>query len=368
MSLLTLPDDYLMVMGIWLAGLVVVLVVLLKVRRRAHGKKVLLGTIHAVLSLWFVLVCLTGIEVWYALFVDRSDSFNMTNISRRWFERHVLPQQKPLLFANGQGTMYRDDRAYPESVGDGQHHILFVGDSFTFGHGLNDVNDRFSNRVRARLERDHGDRFVVTNLADAGRDLHWVEVLLQSVFASGHKVDTVVYVMCLNDIETFHPRHRTYYNDLSRNNPTLWLFSKTYFFNFLYFRARQFTMPEISGYYSFVRDYYDGEPWERMQAKLTDVRDLCRDNDSELRLVVFPFLHSLKPDYPFAAAHERIMSWCDQNDVRGLDLTGVLSAHADDGLTVNPFDAHPSARAHEIAGNAIHDELLNERIHALNVE
>jgi hypothetical protein len=141
------------------------------------------------------LAALTAVELYFAILYDQSDSFNMTNVSKHWFARHIEPVQKVLRFSDREKTVYRDERAFPHELAAGQHHICFVGDSFTFGHGVPNVADRFSDRLGASLERQHPGRFVVSNLADAGRDVHWVQKLLEELAADKFPVQTVVYVV-----------------------------------------------------------------------------------------------------------------------------------------------------------------------------
>lgn len=352
--LLEFDDSYLIGIAAWCVFLVGCFWFLLKRRQRAgdRGKTV----INACLSVWLLLVMLTGCELYFAFIFDETDSFNMTNVSRKWFRKYVEPEQQALTFSTGETTLYRDDVEFRKPTND-EKHLLFIGDSFTFGHGVKDVSDRFSNVVRARLESEGREDVRVSNLADAGRDLHWVEAMLQRSFDSGIRADVVVYVMCLNDIETFHPRHRTYYTELGQHSPTFFLFRDTYFFNLLYFRLRQFTVPDVKDYYSFVEEYYSSEPWERMQSKLITVNELCESHDSELVVVVFPFLHQLE-NYRFTAAHSKIDAFCETQKIPVIDLLPALQSHSDEGLTVSRFDAHPNVLAHKLAAERIYEGVM----------
>ncbi|MCH7989875.1 MAG: SGNH/GDSL hydrolase family protein, partial [Planctomycetes bacterium] len=306
----------------------------------------------------FLAAC-TLVEIYFAVIFDESDSFNMTLVSQKWFQKHVAPDQKFLKFHNGVYTSYRDDREFLTSISSDQHHICFVGDSFTFGHGVPNVTDRFSNRVAASLEHEHPGRFVVSNLADAGKDTRWVKVILEMLTRSNYRVDTFVYVVCLNDIEIFHERHQTYYAALSSHRPSFFLYQKSYFLNFAYFRLKMFTVPEVQEYYSFVKEYYNGEPWLDMQRKMSEIHQICRDHNIELKIVVFPFLHNLGPEYDFHHAHAKLVNYCQEEKIPVLDLEPVLAPHADEGLTVSRFDAHPNERAHELAAEAIRGRLLD---------
>ncbi len=352
-----LSIEYLLGIGIWIALGIVAFVVLLKLRRRWRiqgRKKLQLGT-HIGLSLWFVLFLLTLGEFYFATILDQSDSFNMTLVAQKWYKLHIEPDQKTLKFPKtGEGVVYRDDREFPETVAAQQKHVCIIGDSFAFGHGVANVKDRLSNRLRRSLEEMIPGRFLVSNLANAGQNLDWVEKVLLHLFEEGHQVNTVIYVMCLNDIEHYHPdRYKLYLEDLPRVAPRFFLLRHSYMMNFLYFRFKQHLHPQVKNYYAFVRDYYDGPPWEEMQAKLFEVQELCRVNEAEFRVVVFPFLHNLGEDYEFRQAHEKIIAYCNEKKIPVIDLDPVLTPHVSKGLTVNSFDAHPNELAHQVAAEAI---------------
>jgi hypothetical protein len=356
-----LPADYLAGMALWLAGLALGLRQLLKSRRRAKSRPARkFPWTNLGLSIWMFLAALTVVELYFAIAYDQSDAFNATNVSKLWFVRHVEPDQKVLQFRDGQATVYRDKREFPKSLSAGQHPICFIGDSFTFGHGVPNVADRFSDRVAAALEKRAPGRFVVSNLADAGRELHWGEALLEELITDRLPLETVVYVICLNDIETVDPRTATLFEGKGSWVSGLFVLRHTYFLNLLYNRIRQAGSAKIGGYYSLLKECYAGPAWDRMRAKLEDIRQLCERNDIDLKIVVFPFLHDLGPDYPFGEAHRRITDYCRKAGVSVLDLRPVLEPHVAEGLTVNRFDAHPNERAHALAALAIEATLLED--------
>ncbi len=80
---------------------------------------------------------------------------------------------------------------------------------------------------------------------------------------------------------------------------------------------------------------------------------MCDEHGCRFRVAVFPFLHNLGPEYPFRPIHHRIMADCEDFGIDSFDLDPALSEHSDERLTVNPFDAHPNERAHEIAAEAL---------------
>jgi hypothetical protein len=102
-----------------------------------------------------LLAALTIVEFYFAFVFDQSDSFSMTLVSQRWFARHVEP------FRNSDG--FRDAHDFPRQLPDDVRHLCFFGDSFTLGHGVRRLEDRFSDQVAARFQRDCPGRFVVSN-------------------------------------------------------------------------------------------------------------------------------------------------------------------------------------------------------------
>ncbi len=358
--LLFLSDGYLTGMLLWLIAGAFGFWLLLRLRGMWRGQPRRLNWIHAGLSMWMLLALFTGIELYFALIYDTSDSFNMTNVSQKWFKLHVEPQRRQLPLSNEEKIDYRDDRDFPETVGLDQKHIVFLGDSFTFAQGVAEVKDRFSNRIRSELDRSQPDRYLVSNLAEPGTDLVWGERVLELLYARRQKIDFAVYVLCLNDIESFHKRHMAFYHELDLAKPQFFLFRDTYFPNWMYFRLKQFTATDVRGYYGFVRDYYNGEPWLRMREKLDQVQKMCQTHGTDFRVVVFPFLHNLGPAYPFREVHRQIADHCRVAGIPVLDLEPALTRMSSKSLTVNRFDAHPNELAHRIAAEEILQKLFQD--------
>lgn len=347
--LFTLPDTYLLGMGLALVLLAGVLVGCLALRRRwkSTGRKVHLA--HAGLGLWLLLLVLYLLEGWTALFYDQTDSHGLANVNRRWEARHVQ--------LNSAG--FRDQRPFPVRPSDERTSICFVGDSFTFGHGVRDVADRFSDRIAVRLDREHPGRFSVSNVSRPGLDIRLlVDDVLPDCLDRDANIDVLVYVFVPNDIEYLDERTARHYAAIEQSKPRFFLFADTYFFNLLYFRVQQSRQPELRSYYTYLAESFETEPWQRMQEKLAQLRRLCNREEIDLRIVIFPFLQNLAEDDPFSAAYEQLAADCEANGVGCLDLRAALKPHADEGLVVSRFDAHPNERAHEIAATAIYEGLL----------
>lgn len=352
--------DFLAGLSLWYLGFLVVWIVvgsgmlrlLLSMRRKARRLPHRIPWINAGLSLWFLLAGLTLVETYFAFVYDQSDSFNMTNVSKRWFKRHVR--------TNADG--WRDTHPLLTTAAPGVHRVWFTGDSFTFGHGIKNPADRFSDRVAAVLETRQPGRFAVSNVADAGINIAQVENVMRVHLKEGYRFDTLVYAICLNDIEPYVDETGERYKQMGQHAPGFFLFRESYFFNLLWYRINLATRPEVRDYFSDLAEAFHGRPLAKFLGKLDDLQHLCAANDVDLRVVIFPFLHNLGPDYPFAAAHREIVDHCRRKKIRALDLAPVLEPHLAEGLTVNRFDAHPNERAHQLAADAIMEELLDDLV------
>jgi hypothetical protein len=344
-----LPVDYLLGLVAWIAVGAASGAFLLKFRRRWRQlapRRV--KWVNAALSFWTFCAALTAVELYFAVWYDESDSFNLSNVSQHWFARHVHRNE----------AMFRDARPFPRHVPEGVRRICFVGDSFTFGQGIKDVGDRFCDRIGRRLDAVRPGEFLTSYVGDFGINAEQVTELVRQQVQHGFQMDMIVYTICLNDIEIYRPGGAA--REQQFHTPTFVLFRDTYFLNLLYFRLQQARLPSVRSYYSDLAESYQGPAWREMREQLDKLRELCDDHHIQLRIVIFPFVHNLRPAYPFEAAHEQIAAYCRETGLPCLDLKPVLAPHAGEGLTVNRFDAHPNERAHALAAEAIETELLDD--------
>ena len=203
------------------------------------------------------------------------------------------------------------------------------------------------------MRRDHADRWEVHVLAAAGLDTGAELQHLRQFVQSGYRLDTVVLVYCLNDISDILPEwHATMERIFRGADSEPWIVRHSFLVNSLRYRLRGLTDPDVANYYGFIRNAYEGPVWNAQRNRLASLARFCRDNGARFLVVTFPFLHDLGPDYPYREAHQRLDTFWKSIGVPNLDLLPVLDKAGGD-LTVSAFDAHPNARAHRIAADAI---------------
>ena len=155
-----LSQGYLLAMSAWIVTLVAAFYGLLRYRQSCRQKSRRLWPANAGLSLLMLLAAITASELGFACFADFSDTFNITNVSKRWLSIHIDNER------NNEG--FRDRNPFMKYVSPGQKRIVFLGDSFTAGHGIKKIDDRFTDRIAAWLEEKQPGKYVVANLGEPG--------------------------------------------------------------------------------------------------------------------------------------------------------------------------------------------------------
>ena len=300
--------------GLFLAAPVVSFGLLMLFIRRVRRSNVPTGWGRLVVGNALVLLCLvTPIllagEIYFRFFCDTTDSLAYTRISERWVQRHWR--------VNSAGC--RDDVEYSPALTPGKRRISFVGDSFTAGHGIKDVADRFPNRLR-RAHPEWEIHVLATVGLDTGREL----TVMKKAFARGYQVDQVVLVYCLNDIGDLLPPQADATGRVREElDNGAWFVRNSYMLNLWYHHYWASRDPYLGNYCSFVREAYRGAIWEQQQERLKALRDLVQAHGGHLAVVTFPFLHALGPDYEYRSIHDQLNRLWRELGVPHLDLLSV---------------------------------------------
>jgi hypothetical protein len=287
-------------------------------------------------------------ETWFRLLYDTTDALGFTKICERWISRHWQ--------TNVAGC--RDNVEYSAKIQANQRRITFVGDSFTAGHGIRNVDARFSNRIRAA----HPD-WEVHVLANVGLDTGDEVKLVKKALSNGYQLDEVVLVYCLNDVgDLLGGPGGPFEGKLpgaDDRGPSF--IHGSYLLDFIYNRYQAGRNPYVKDYFSFVKTGYRDKFWEQQKQRLKEFRDLVESHGGRLSVVTFPFLHALGANYDYRFAHAELDQFWRELNVPHLDLLPIYQALPARELTVNRFDAHPNEYANQLAAEAI-DKFLSPRI------
>jgi GDSL-like Lipase/Acylhydrolase family len=339
--------------GFWLA-MVVGIAVFMRGRPWKSPRRWVRRAAGPLLAIWTLVFCMVLAETVFVISYDSTDAFSLSKISQRWYDRHVR--------RNNFG--FRDVKDFIPTKQQKQR-ILLLGDSFAFGHGVANPADRFGDLLEARLH-DAAPNWEIYNVTVPGFGTTSELELLDKLKQNGFEYDTILLAYCLNDAEDLSDGTKKTVGTIILDYPPNWLVRESYLLNFLYYRYKQFSRPEIRRYFHWIGYVYEGDMWLKQQSRLDRLHERCRERGVELMVVTFPFLYDLGPGYEFSAAHKTLDEYWKSRGVPHLDLLEILRQHKDDGLVVNRFDSHPNERAHALAADAIWISLLEPRLKSLD--
>jgi lysophospholipase L1-like esterase len=266
---------------------------------------------------------------------------------------------------NQLGLRDRPDLAWEKPPG--VRRVVCLGDSFTFGWGVDEAST-WVRRIEPGLRRRaRGAAVATVNCGVAGTlyvDEYWW-ALRDRFGALGP--DAVVVSVCLNDVALMpntvalespraaepnrHPLHLLRLLDQARR-----------------FR-RRFDLDPGVDWGQLLLDLPPGDPWfaaksessdmfwpsGQPQAALRAMRDWCRERQAGFGVVVWPLFQNLGRDehYPFHTLHRVVADFCRDERIAHLDLFETFHGQRVEDLWVDPSDMHGNEVAHALAAPAI---------------
>ena len=308
-------------------------------KKRRRTRHLILGNVLLMLC-GLSLVGLAG-ESYLRFGSVETDTFGLSLSSKRWV----------ILYEQLNSCQYRD-REWRHEKSQGVHRIAFIGDSFTYGWGIKNVDDRFTGLLDARFTSRDGPTVEVMTIAAGGLDTRDHAKIVDRMIAE-YDVDEIVLCVLPNDIEQLlpttddfdpiHPRKSTYINTDS-----------SFLLDFLYHRV--FVRRGSGGreYFDWLADgFADPGIWRQQQDRFANIVRQCRKNQVELRVVLLPFVRTAGDQYQPAAIHARLREFFELNNVPVADMLPTLRGIDPSELVVNRSDAHPNERAHALFADAI---------------
>lgn len=269
------------------------------------------------------------------MFIPRSHSADFTLASRLWFAKYWKP-------INSLGFRDKEpDNHYPV--------ILFVGNSFTAGHGLKSVDDRFSNIVGRELNKK-GEKYSVINIGKPGADtLGEYNIMQQFFYMTRIKPKIIILQYLGTDIQYVAQdnglKFKGYKLPAYVNEFTLLLGSGSYLFNYLYWLfPRQYYDAQ---YVSFLSGAYKNNiVLSKHKDEIRLFISYARKNSIRLIVLVFPFLTDLKKsDAMFV---NDIVDFFKANGVDTINVSPFVKDIPVSERVINVNDGHPSKKVNDI--------------------
>ena len=278
-------------------------------------------------------------ESYYRFFEDSTDSFAVTKVAKRWLKRHYHPNN----------IMVRDDIDYSMRCTPGKRRISIIGDSFTAGHGIKNVDNRFAN-----ILRENNPEFEIHVLANNGMETNNHLDIVNRLINQGYEFDLVILAYNLNDIAYLLPQTNKLYDKMEAYEKDLGFWARnSYWVNLLQARSFANETKEVGEYYSYLSSSYSNNVWGQQRNVLLELKRVIESQKARMGVVVFPFLTNLNEEYSFLNAHENLRKLWTGLNIHYLDLMPVYKKYSTEELIVNENDPHPNEFAHKIAAEKI---------------
>lgn len=301
-----------------------------------------------------VFLCLVGAvamgaETYLRFLCVRTDSFGVSLPARKWFALHVQLN-----------SWKCRDPEWSEAKPPGVTRIAFVGDSFTYGWGIERTEDRFPDLLAARLQKMAPGRFEVMNVAFPGWGTGDQLTPTADILAR-FGVDEVILGYVFNDLEKLLPREPGF--NPTRPPETKWFNPDSSALVDWMFRTLVLPrVPTVRSYHDWLADgYADERTWSQHGGQLLALRDLCRERGARFRVALLPYLRVGGERFDRDALHRRMREFLAENGVEVADLLDVVRGQDPRTLVVNSLDAHPNEAAHRAFAEAIWTKFFSPR-------
>ena len=306
---------------------------------RAHQKKPLARFV--VLGNVLVFVLLIGAllfsgEFYYRFAYDKTDGLGVTLTSKRWMQRHYHRNNFDV----------RDNIDLAMEIAPGKPRISIVGDSFTAGYGVPDVENRFVNILRKT-----NPRWEVHGIAWGGANTGTLTQRLRQLHSDGYEFDQVLYVYMINDLDDLVGELRAAIEEVRVEEPGF-LSRHSYLLNTLFYRFKVAYNEDMMDYFGMLEEAYTLDLWQLQEARLEDLTTFVRESGGALLVVTFPFFETLD-SARYGSIHRKLSEHWETAGVPHLDLRSVFAGLQARELTVGRYDTHPNEYAHRLAAEAM---------------
>jgi hypothetical protein len=244
---------------------------------------------------------------------------------------------------------YRDKE--PEV--DGERDFFFVGDSYSAGAGIVDVENRFSNIFEKTINQNKED-IKTYNLAYEGIDTkgEFDYCLSKYEERTGISPEFIILQYFGNDIEIVALENNLERSSMDVYEGMIWPFNSflrnSYLFNYFYFFKCNPVDGIISNYFEFfIRAYEDKLILNEHLEHLGAFIDFSNEKKAPLIVIILPFFHNLPLSNEMYG--EEIEGYFKDRNIKTINLCEdeyLLSLTIDE-LVVSNFDYHCSMAVHE---------------------
>lgn len=308
---------------------------------RFSGTRANVATLVAATVVAFVLC--EGWQRFRALATPETQGFP-TYRAELWDRRHVALNR--LGFRDGERNLV----AQP-----GGRRVLLVGDSYTFGTGINRTQDRFGERLQRHLESLTGTPWEVINAGQPDR--HTLEETQTLLCMLPFRPDVVVLVYVFNDIDYLRaviPRpgvSEAPRGILQRLHPVRLLYINSFLFQQVYVRLRALASHRGTAKLRLDDPYLDRSLLSRHMQDLARFIEIARASGAAALIV--PFDIGVTADAGLRRRYQTFIAAARAMEIPVIELDAAFAGEEFARLSINVLDRHPNELANRIAADAV---------------
>ena len=281
-------------------------------------------------------------EFYFRYIYDQSDGLGFLKVNSRWHQRHVVTN-----------NYFFRDRDFNPVKAEGITRIGVLGDSITFGGGIENPQDRFPDLLEKRLQ-DAGFKAEVYNLGVPGSDTEGEISGYQSV--KHLNLDIIIWQYFLNDIQPLEKSTGSAIIDKNSKISPIASFSsdKSFFFDFIYWRFSnkyQRTFEELKN--ADLAQYQNEQILTKHKEQIGAFIDQLQEENIKVLVIIFPFVHLIGPNYPAENIHDLMTNYFKEKGVETIDLLNDLKNKDPQVLIASRFDPHPNESVHALAAEKL---------------
>jgi hypothetical protein len=278
------------------------------------------------------------------MFIPRSHSADYTLASKLWYAKYWKP-------INSLG--FRD-----QEPNNNNPVILFVGDSFTAGHGLKSVDDRFSNIVGSGVNKKQK-KYTIINIGRPNLDSKdEYDTMMNFIYQTRIKPQKIILQYCGNDIEGAAADNGLIFEGFrppeNMNKLLLFVGSGSYLFNYIYFLfPREYLGLSYIKY--LTNAYKNDKVLKQHKDDLMLFVNYARKNSIQLIVVVFPFLADIEMSNSMYV--NDLVGFFKANQVSVINVSDLARNMPVEERVVNKNDTHASKKLNKIIAHEILNKL-----------
>lgn len=323
--------------------LIASLAILLKISGSKISKKQKIITAAFLATVLFFCLNLTLAEAYFRFIYDSSDGLGFLKVNQKWHERHIR--------LNGD---FRRDEEFKLQKTREISRVCAIGDSITFGYGIANIEDRYTEILEKSLRED-GYKVEIYNLAISGANFRDAVTTYRNYRFLN--CDIILYQYVANDIRDNEQQAKI----LLENSKVSPLIKKAlgtfYFFDFVYWRLNQRYSDSFAKLQEI--DFAPFENQEKLKDHLSEISKFLEEIKSDKKkivVVIFPMFYSLDNSYP-GWIHTLIEAYFAKESATVVDLLPLAIGKNLKDLRASRFDAHPNEYFHKLTAARVYEPL-----------